>query len=148
MPQSTTAFNWCDVIIRLDNAGGTLTDISGVTNKIDPEFTNEVGDFRTFASNWAGRITCGQDASFGIDVYMSTDTAEAWAILKNWFFTQPSAKKTLQIDFPAGTGGNDRIQCECVLESMSWSGKADEASPTMVSFTVLPDQAVVLSVVP
>ena len=148
MAQTTTAFNWCDIVIRLDNAVGTLTDVSGVTNKVDPEFSNEIGDFRTFASNWAGRISCGQDAAFSIDIYMSTSTSEAWAILKDWFFTQPSAKKTLQLDFPSGSSGGDRLQCECVLESMDWSGKADEPAPTMVSLSVKPDGAVALSVIP
>lgn len=146
MPQTTGAVNGCDVVIRLDNSAGALTDISGSSNKVELELDNEIGEFRTFASNWAGRIMCGQDASVSLDVIYSLTAAEAMAILKEWYFTTRN-KRTLELNIPDNATGSDRYTMESVLESLSIPAPADEADPIMVSTSLLPDGAVTLATI-
>lgn len=147
MPQTTTAINACDARIQLDNSGGTPTDISGSSNNINMEFSNQIGEFRTFGSSWPARIQCGKDAKITLDILYTTAAGEAWAIVKDWFFTT-GGTKTLIVDLPSASQGGDRFTFETVLETMPVGGPADEAAPVMVSLSLLPTGAATLSVIP
>ena len=64
MADTTTAFTACDVVVELDDASGTLRDISGSTSKVEANFDNNIGEFRTLGgSQWKNRIQCGKDVS-------------------------------------------------------------------------------------
>jgi hypothetical protein len=41
-----------------------LTDVSGSSNTIDMEFSEEVGSVRNFGTRWEILLTCGLSATF------------------------------------------------------------------------------------
>lgn len=141
MPLTTTHWNACDAVIKIDNASNTLIDISGSSNSAELEFNNDIGEFKTFGSKWKGRIQCGKDATLKLSIVASKDAAEAMRIALDWFFNTNGAK-TVQIDAPDSTTGSDRISGEFVLESFSIPLTADEATPVMCELNLLPNGAV------
>lgn len=137
MVQTTTQINACDAVIKLDSAGGALTDISGSTNSIDMELTNEVGEARTFGNRYMIRMECGKDASITFRAIYSTAQAEAMALLKDWYFTT-FGRKTLTIATPNGDPGSDLYTFEVYLESLSFTLDPSEAGPTIVEASLKP----------
>ena len=144
MAQTSTGINGCDVAIWLDKAGGTLTDISGSSNKIDLNFDQELAMFRTFGSKWPKRLECGKDASFALDVIYSSAADEGLDILKDWFFATDPGARTLKIYVPDKNVGSDVYSCEVRIENLTFSAEAGAADPIMVSASLLPDGEVTL----
>jgi len=88
MADTTTAYTACDVPVYLDDAGGTLRDISGSSNKLETTFENKIGEFRVMGgSQWMQRIQCGKDATIKLTGIASTATNEIRDILSAWFFS-------------------------------------------------------------
>lgn len=141
MAQTTTAVNGCDAVVQLDGTGGTLVDISGSTNSVEIEFDQDIGEFKTFASKWKGRIACGKDAKIKLKAVYTTAAAEAMRILLDWFFNA-GGHKTVQIDIPSSATGGDRFSGEVVLESLPIASPADDANPIFVEASLLPDGAI------
>ncbi len=81
MAQTSTAKNACAAAIWVDNTSGVLTDISGSATSVELGPSVEVGEFRTFASRWKGRIPCGQDLTATLNIVYSTAADEGWAIM-------------------------------------------------------------------
>lgn len=140
MSQSTTVWNGCDVVLKLDNSSNVLTDISGSSNDVSIDFSQDIGDYKTFASKWKGRIPCGKDAKIKLKIVASKDTAEALKNILDWYFTT-GGSKSIQIDAPDSTTGSDRFTGEVVLESFSIPLTADDASPVMAEVNLLPNGA-------
>lgn len=141
MAQTTTAVNACDAVIELDGTGGTLVDISGSSNSVEIEFDNDIGEYKTFASDWKGRIDCGKDAKIKLKIVYTTATAEAMRILLDWYFNTGGAK-TFRVAVPSSGAGSDRFTCEVRLESFPIPMPSDEPNPIMVELSLLPDGAV------
>lgn len=141
-----TAVNACDVVVRLDDAGGNLVDISGESNNASIDFSREIGEFKSFGSQWKTRLACGKDASISLDVVYSQDTAEASKLIEAWFH-DTDGKRTLQIDIPDSSPGGVRYEAEVVMESYSIPLAADDANPIMLSCSLLPDGEVIRSII-
>lgn len=139
MAQTTTAVNACDVAIWLDNGTLTPTDIGGSSNNVDLDFDHDIGEFRTFASRWPGRLECGKDANFTLNIVYSTTADEAFDILKTWYFASSPGNRTLSVYIPDKDVGSDHFQGEFKIASLSWTAGADEAGPIMVTANLLPD---------
>lgn len=143
MPQTSTAINACDAVIRLEDENGVLVDISGSSNEVTIDFDNEVGDYKSFGSRWKGRIVCGSDASFKLKIIYSTAANEAMDIWKSWFFGEHDDRRRIQVNFPDENTGSDRYEAMVVLESANGLGApADQASPIMLDLTLLPHNGV------
>ena len=82
MAETTTALNACDVSVWLDNAAGTLKDISGSSNSMTLNFTKNNGSLQVFGTKWQIRLSCGKDATFTLIAVYSSATDEAADILK------------------------------------------------------------------
>ena len=145
MAQTTTAVNACDAAIWLDNAGGTLKDISGSSNNVDMNFDIDIGEFKSFASKWKARITCGKDAEFTIAAVYSTTTNESLDILKNWFFAAAPGSRTLKVYLPDKNVGSDVYSGEFVLSNLKIPADGSKADFIMVEATLKPDGAVTLT---
>ncbi len=139
MPQTTTAVNACDASIWLDNTSGVLTDVSGSSNTINMEFTEQVGNVRNFGTRWQIRLTCGLDATFGFTAVYSTAAGEARDILLDWFFNKPGQNKTLKVYLPDKNVGSDVYSAEVKLVSMPIGVEAGSAEPMTISCQLLPD---------
>lgn len=143
MAQSTTIVTACDVNVWLDSGAGTPVDISGVTNSVTLNFSQNVDAQHTFGSRWPVRFMCGKDANFSLVVFYSTATDEGLDILRDWFFANDSADaRTLTVYIPTKDVGWDRYQAEVVLESLDIPATAGEATPITVTASLLPTGAV------
>lgn len=143
--QTTDAINGCNVVLELDNTSGVLTDFSGSSNSVELSFDREIGEFKSFASLWKGRIPCGKDATIKIKVIMSQNTGELSYNLLDWWENQPSARKTFRATMPDGSSGSDRFTGEVVLKSMPIVAAADDADPIMIDAELMPDGAITWS---
>lgn len=145
MADTTTAFTACDVVVELDDASGTLRDISGSTSKVEANFDNNIGEFRTLGgSQWKNRIQCGKDASFKLTGIASTTANEIRDIIETWFISG-SGLRTFRFAQPAGTAGSKRYAAECVLKSYKFSDDAADANPVMYEVELLPSGSVTLT---
>jgi hypothetical protein len=146
MPATTTATNACGVSIFLDDAGGTLRDISGSSNEVNLKFSNSLGEYKVFGDSSTYRIECAQDASLEMTILYTRTNNEGMDILKNWRETRGA--RTVQINMPTNTPGADRYTGEFFYEDIDIPLKADEAKPVMCKVTLKPNGYVDLSVVP
>jgi hypothetical protein len=146
MAQTTTHVNACDVVVNLDNTAGVLTDISGSSNEVSMDFNNQLGEFRTFGTEWPVRTQCGADATISFNAIYSTTATEAVGILKAWFFTDRDAR-TIRVDIPNSSVGSDRYTFEVYLESLSIPVSVEEPAPILVSATMKPTGEVTLSTI-
>jgi len=149
MAQTTTGRNACDVVVSLDDAAGVLQDISGSSVRANADFTNNIGEFRTFGSQWLARLCCGSDANFSVDVVFSTTDDEGWHLLKNWFFAaaRHCTPRSLQIDVPDDETSSDRIEAEVLLESWGLPLDPSDAGPIIMSMALLPTGEVCHSII-
>jgi len=145
MAQTTTMVNACDVSVWLDNAAGTLKDVSGSSNVLGMKFDMDIGEFKAFQSRWKARVECGKDAEFKLTAVYSETTDEALSILKNWFFAAAPGARSLKIYIPDKNVGSDLYSCEVRLKDLEIPADASKADPIMVSATLVPDGAVTLT---
>jgi len=116
MAQTTTDVNACDVAIWIDNAAGTLTDVSGSTNQCSLTFTHETGITRTFGSRWPRRKGCMKDTKIKLNIVYSEASGEMMDCWKNWFFTNPVAARTVKIYIPDKNVGSDVYSGEFIID--------------------------------
>jgi hypothetical protein len=133
--QTTTAVNACDVAISLDNAAGTLTDISGSSNAVTLSFSNEVGVYRRAGSDAPTRYLTAQDLTISLSVLYSTAAGEALALLRAWAAGSIAGgdARTLRVDVPDSTSGSDRYQVEVVPSSLEIPLASNEGGPVLVT---------------
>lgn len=144
MPQTTTAISACDAAIALDSDAGVLTDISGSTNQVELEFTNNEGTAHTFLGDFPIRKLCGKDCNGTITVIYTTTADEAWDLIKGWYHVYDGAARTLRIE-PQGVGsGYDRYEGEFVLLNYSHPLSSSDAGPITVTANIACDGEIYL----
>jgi len=138
MTESTTTINACDASLWLDNAAGTLTDISGSSNNLTMAITNGVGDRRVFGSKGPIRKVCGQDVQFDIVVLYSTAEDEGLDLLRDWALgANYKDARSFVLYLPDKNVGSDKYSCEVVQESLSIPADPGEPAAIEVSATLL-----------
>lgn len=139
MTQSTTQINACDVVIKLDNDGGVLQDISGSTNTININRLNRVGDgVRTFGSRFPLRAACGKDAEITMRAVYSGNELEAKQLLNEWYENHNDEARTLQVDIPDSDPGGDRYTFEVLLENLRIDVEAGNPDPVGIEANMKP----------
>lgn len=138
MPQTTTAVNACDVSLWLDDDTGTLVDISGSSNTINMEFTNQLGAVSNFATRWPVRLECRKDATFKLTAIYTTAQQEAKDILLEWYFNHPG-NRTLKVYIPDKNVGSDVYTAEVHLATMPITVDASTADPIQISCDLMPE---------
>jgi hypothetical protein len=141
MPLTTTAQNWCDASIWLDDVGGVHRNISGSSNKASIDLNLTLGEVRAFGTVWPARIECGKDATITLEILYTTTVNEAKDILLAWFFAAVPGARTFTLYAPNKNVGSDHIWGEVRLESLSFSGEAGSGDPVMVTAVLRPDGA-------
>ncbi len=147
MTRTTTAIAAIDCIVKLDNAAGTPTDISGSSNSVNLSMKAGVGQFRAFGGQWPSRLVIGKDADLRLEVVYSTTADEAVDLLRDWFFGGDDSARTLQVDVPDGSVGSDRYSGEVVLESLDIPLSAEDDEVVTVTAELKPDDAFAHSVI-
>jgi len=149
MPQTTTAINACVARVYLDNAAGTLTDISGSSAKVTMNLTIEEGNVRTLEGVWPLRRTCKKDAAISIDVVYTTTADEGFDLLRDWFFNAATynTARSIRLDLPDSSAGSDRYQGEVLLTNLTWDTDAAAAQPIVATANLLPANDLTHSVI-
>ena len=133
MTVTTTPVVATNCVIKLDNAAGSPTDISGSSNRVELSLEHGVGEFRPFSTQWKSRVVVGKDVGVTLNIIYSTATDEALDILKNWFFGGDDSARTLTIQVPDGSPGSDQYEGEFVLMSAPVGLGAEDDEVVMVS---------------
>lgn len=133
MTQTTTAVNACDVVISIDNSGGTLTDISGSSNQCSLDIGRNVAEVFTFSGDWSIKKSCKSSVTVAVQVLYSTTADEGRDLLEDWIFDSPTTDKTVQIDVPDSSVGSTRYAGEFTIESYSVPLAASEAGVIICS---------------
>jgi hypothetical protein len=133
MAQTTTAVNACDVVIKIDNSAGTLTDISGSSNQCSLDISRNVAEAYTFNGDWAIKKSCKGAVTVAVQVLYTTTADEGRDLLEDWVFDSPTTTKTVQIDVPDSSVGSTRYAGEFVIESYSVPLSASEAGVIVCS---------------
>jgi len=136
-----TAYNACDVKVELDDATGTLRDVSGSLNKATFSVPANIAEFRAFGSQWPGRLCCGLDGPLTLNGWASTALNEVLDILKKWRFASgaPCSNRTIRISMPDGNPGSDQYTGEYKLENLEYDLTAGEGQPIPITATLVLD---------
>lgn len=138
MPASSTAVNACDVVIRIEDANGQLVDISGSSNEVNIDFSNDIGEFKPFGNKSRRRLMCGTDAKVALKAFYTQAAGEATDLMKQWQFRKRT-KRAFQVCIPDDSPGSDIYEGYVLLSTFSIPGKSDDANPIMLSADLLPD---------
>jgi hypothetical protein len=145
MAQTTTDITACDASIWLDNAAGTLKDISGSSNSVDLAYSKVIGELRTFQTRWPRRQECGKDCVWTLIVVYSTTSDEAFDILKTWYFQSAPNLRTCTVYLPDKNIGSDMYSGEFRLQDLKIPVSSGNADPVTVTATLVPSGEVTLS---
>lgn len=110
-------FPGTDAVIKLDNSGGTPTDISDGVSTATLDVTYQNGQFYTFGLTGA-QVTEGQrtfSGTLGIRSSETNDTSQAYYIASTWLVPGAGVKagaRTLIVDYPDSTAGSYRLSGE------------------------------------
>jgi len=138
MAQSTTVVNGCDTVIMIDGEAGTLVDISGTTNQLGMEFTITSEMWRSFASRYPGRLTCGKDMTASLVVVYSPTVGEGRELVEEWYHTSDGDARSFQFDISDASVGSLRYSGEGVIEGYVVENiEAGNAAAIQISFTIL-----------
>lgn len=147
MAQTTSAVNACDVVVQLDDADGTLTDISGSSNQASINLSANTAETYTFSGDFAIKKSCKKAVSISLSVLYTTEDAEGSNILLDWYFNSLNTSRSIQIDVPNSNAGSERYAGEVILESLSVPLTADDAGIIIVSASLSNDGAFTRSII-
>jgi hypothetical protein len=141
MVQTTSQVNACDVVVTLDDQTGTPADISGSSNQVTMNLTNDSGTTQTFGAGGTGRFPvrtqCRSDAEITFRAVYSRDDGEAMRILLDWFFIA-RGHKTLEVNIPDDGVGADKYTFEVILQRMNVPVDGTSADPILAECTLQP----------
>lgn len=143
MAQTTTQISSNQSILNLDNASGSLVDISGTTTKIQIEPERDSKETYTIDSETA-IVTVGK-SKFKItcEIIYSSATAEAKTLLNSWYYGAAAvsrASRTIRIDIPDSASGSDRYTGEVKLSKPpSMEIDASKAEPLIMKIEFMND---------
>lgn len=115
MAQTTTQIPSNSWVIKLDNASGTLTDISGVDTKASIEPDRESKETFT-AEGENGIVTVGKGTvKIAVEIVYSSATAEGSYLVESWYYGSAAVSKgsrSIQMDIPDSSAGSRRYSGE------------------------------------
>lgn len=149
MAQSTTVVNGCDIVIEIDNEGGTLTDISGSSNELAMVFGLNSELWRSFGSRYPGRLNCGKDMTGTIKVLYSPTADEGREIVEEWYHTSNGDARSFQFDLPDSSVGSNRYSGEIIMDGgyNIENIVAGEAKPIEITLNFAADGDIVLDTI-
>lgn len=135
MAQTTTYANACDVVLKVDNSAGVLTDITGSSSQASLSLTRTLGSLVTFEGEWDIVLGCKISGTISVTAVYSTANTEARNILEGWIFNDDGGTRlrTVQINVPDDSAGSRRYSGEAVIESYELPLDASSADPIAVT---------------
>ena len=147
MAPTTTMVSGCNAVVRIDDSGGSLQDMSGSSNKVDIEAMNELGEFKPFGTQWKNRIQCGKDLSLALASVFTEAADEAHDLLSTWFEQDGGAARTIQVSIPDETSGSKRYSGEFLLEKYTMNVDAASPNPVPLQANFKPDGEVTIATI-
>lgn len=151
MAQTTTQISSNSWVIKIDNASGSLTDISGVDTKATIEPDRESKE--TFTAEGENAIvTVGKSTvKIAIEIVYSSATAEGKQLLNLWYYGTSAvskASRTIQLDVPDSATGSDRYTGEVKLSKPpSFELDASKAEPLILKAEFMNDGLITWSTI-
>lgn len=146
MPVTTTPVNACNATIYLDTHLGVATNVSGMSNNLDFEVTNALGEYQVFEGQWMYRMACRLDGSVELKVVYSKDVNGGHDILADWIFQYNKEARRLIFFLPTEEIGAERYEGYYFLESYAFTVSAEEAGPIMGTASLKPNGAITRTV--
>lgn len=105
-----------NAVVSLDNAVGSLTDISNYCSTVTVDMTASIGVFYTFGSLSANKSEGKRDVKASLGVRPAEDATGASRILNAWSMAAAAmGARTFQVDTPDTSSGSCRISGEAYL---------------------------------
>lgn len=136
MPETTSAINACDLSVQLADHNGVLRDVSGSSNRVEIQFTKQLGEYQVFGGGWVKRLSCKRDATANLTIVYTTATNEGWSVVKDWFDNYPDEARRMRIFAPDDSVGADDFDGLWLIESMNVPFDGTQATPVMVALTL------------
>jgi hypothetical protein len=115
MPATTFIPN-TNAVIKLDNSGGSLTDVSDYVSTATVDMSASIGKFSVFGETGTQASEGKRDVTAALGVRPAEDSAGASYSLNGWAMSAGTmGRRTLEIDVPDSTSASFRISCECYL---------------------------------
>lgn len=135
MAQTTTHVNACDIVLKVDNSAGTLTDISGSSNSASLSLQRTLGSLMTFEGQWDIVTSCKISGTISLGAVFSTAANEARAILEGWMWGDDggTSSRSVEINIPDESVGSIKYYGEAVLESLEIPLEAATADPIAIT---------------
>ncbi len=116
--------NMHDVVINLDDSGGTPRDISGSSNKVDMSSDIALGSYFVFGSRHSKNGYGGVKTTGTLSVLEAPDTNYAHQILRDIAMsTTTPTDRTLTVDTPNSSTGGIRYTGEAKFSKIDLTSK-------------------------
>jgi hypothetical protein len=134
--------------LYIDNAGGTLTDISADDTRFSLDVTNTVGQYNTLNTPWTKATDGPRSWSVNCELIAEPGT-NGYSLLRDWVMATSPGARTVRMDQPDSTTGAQRYEGEARISNASGLLMADASSgdPVRVTFTLTGDGALTASIV-
>jgi hypothetical protein len=117
MPATTFIPN-VNAVIKLDNSGGVLTDVSDYVSTVTVDLTASIGKFFVFGEPGAQSAEGKRDVTAALGVRPAEDSVGASYSLNSWAMAAGSmGRRTVEIDVPDSTSASFRISGEFYLSA-------------------------------
>jgi len=116
-----------NAVVSIDNAVGSLTDISTYASIVSVDMSASIGVFYTFGQASANKAEGKRDFKASIGIRPSEESAGGSRIFNAWAVAAGTmGARTFQVDTPDSTSGSCRISAEAYLAA--WKMVDQDAS--------------------
>lgn len=147
MPETTTAKNACNVGVHLADHDGILHDISGSSNRVEFQFSKQLGEYQVFGGSWVKRLSCKRDATVTLQIVYSTAADEGWSVIKDWWDNYPDEARRMRVFIPEEEIGADDFDGLYLISTMSVPADGTQAGPIMPSITLMQTDGIAINTV-
>lgn len=134
--------------LYIDNAGGTLTDISANGTTFTLNITNTTGSYNVLNSPWT-KTTDGPRA-WSVDCELIAETGtNGYSLIRDWVMATSPGARTVRIDQPDSSAGSQRYEGEARISNANGllNANASAGDPVRVSFTLTGDGVLTASTI-
>lgn len=132
-------------VIQLDNASGTLVNISGVSTKVSIKPERDAKETYVFDNENAITTVGKSKVTVSAEIVYSSATAEAKQLLNLWYYgssTVTKASRTIEVYIPDTASGSDKYYGEVKLSAPpNFELDASKAEPLILKVEFMNDGA-------
>ena len=134
--------------LYIDNAGGTLTDISANETSFSLTVNNTTGQYNTLNTPWTRSVDGPRAWSATCELIAEPGT-NGYSLLRDWIMATSPGARTVRMDQPDSAAGSQRYEGEARIQNADGllNANASSGDPVRVSFTLVGDGALTASTV-